>query len=152
MNIKFIPITSHNYDEVKKLHISASQKGNVETVEECCREAEEFSLWHPIAIADGEQLIGFAMYGLWINEGERGRVWLDRFFIDERFQGRGYAKPVLIQLIRKIHEEYGYDEVYLSVYESNQLAIKVYQSLGFAFNGERDINDELVMVLNIKNH
>lgn len=152
MNIKFISITSHNYDEVKNLHISASQKGNVETVEECCREAEEFSLWHPIAIADGEKLIGFAMYGLWINEGERGRVWLDRFFIDERFQGRGYAKPVLIQLIRKIHEEYGYDEVYLSVYESNQLAIKVYQSLGFAFNGERDINNELVMVLDIKNH
>ena len=79
-------------------------------------------------------------------------MWLDRFFIDERFQGRGYAKPVLIQLIRKIHEEYGYDEIYLSVYESNQLAIKVYQSLGFVFNGEHDINDELVMVLDIKNH
>lgn len=147
MDIKFIPVDESNYHEVKQLHISDKQKGSVESVEECFKEAEQFSLWRPTAIADGDQLIGFAMYGLWINEGEQGRVWLDRFFIDEHFQGKGYAKPVLKHLIQRIFDEYGYDKLYLSVYETNEVAIKIYESLGFKFNGELDINNELVMVL-----
>lgn len=152
MNLRFVPVDEFNYNEMKQLHISDSQKGTVETVEECCKEAEQFALWRPTAIADGDQFIGFAMYGLWINEGERGRVWLDRFFIDERFQGKGYAKPVLKLLIQKIFDEYNYDRLYLSVYETNVVAIKIYKSLGFEFNGELDINKELVMVLEMHNH
>lgn len=151
MNIRFIPVDELNFDEMKHLHIKDSQKGTVETVEECCKEAELFSLWRPTAIADGNQFIGFTMYGLWINEGESGRVWLDRFFIDERYQGMGYAKPVLKLLIQKIIDEYAYDKLYLSVYETNEVAIKIYESLGFEFNGELDINEELIMVLNIQN-
>lgn len=134
------------------MHIGDSQKGTVETVEECCKEAEQFTLWHPIGIADANRFIGFAMYGLWINEGERGRVWLDRFFIDERYQGKGYAKPVLKLLIQRIIDEYGYDKLYLSVYETNEVAIRIYESLGFEFNGELDINKELIMVLDIQNY
>lgn len=152
MDLRFVPVDEFNYDEMKQLHISDLQKGTVETVEECCKEAEQFALWRPTAIADGDQFIGFAMYGLWINEGEGGRVWLDRFFIDERFQGKGYAKPVLKLLIQKIVDEYNYDKLYLSVYETNIVAIKIYKSLGFEFNGELDINKELIMVLEMQNH
>lgn len=152
MDICFIPVDEFNYHEIKLLHIGDSQKGTVETVEECCKEAEQFTLWHPIGIADENRFIGFAMYGLWINEGERGRVWLDRFFIDERYQGKGYAKPVLKLLIQRIIDEYGYDKLYLSVYETNEVAIRIYESLGFEFNGELDINKELIMVLDIQNY
>lgn len=150
MDLRFVPVDQFNYNEMKQLHIKDSQKGTVETVEECCKEAEQFALWRPTAIADGDQFIGFAMYGLWIDEGEDGRVWLDRFFIDERYQGKGYAKPVLKLLIQKIVDEYAYDKLYLSVYEMNQVAIRIYESLGFKFNGELDINKELIMVLDIE--
>lgn len=147
MNLKLIPISEHNYNQAKELHISQAQLGSVETVEECLKEAQTFSLWKPVMIVDGDVPIGFAMYGQWINEGECGRVWLDRFFIDEHYQGKGYAKQVLLLLINKIYLEYNCDEIYLSVYASNQVAIKIYESLGFAFNGELDINKEKVMVL-----
>ncbi len=68
-------------------------------------------------------------------------------FIDERFQGRGYARPVLKELLRVIRETYGDDEIFLSVYADNAVAIRLYESIGFQFNGELDINDERVMVL-----
>lgn len=104
------------------------------------------ALWRPIAIEIDGQLVGFAMYGLWENEGAEGRVWLDRFFIDEHFQGKGYATLVLPLLFQRIFTEYARKELYLSVYESNAAAIRLYQKLGFSFNGETDINGEKVML------
>lgn len=147
MSYTFIPVTKANIELVKKLHISDKQKGMCETVEECFNEAQELSLWRPIGIKKENDLIGFAMYGLWLYEGERGRVWLDRFFIDEKYQGKGYAKSGLPILLEHIHKEYEYDEIYLSVYGNNEAAIHLYQDLGFMFNGELDINGEKVMKL-----
>lgn len=98
------------------------------------------------------KLIGFAMYGFWGKESNnnplfKGRVWLDRFFIDENFQGKGYAKKVLPLLLAHIKKEYMCPEIYLSVYDNNSIAIHTYKNLGFEFNGELDINREKVMLL-----
>lgn len=147
MRLSFIPVTDENIETVSKLHVAPSQIGSVETVAESYREAKALPLWRPVAVLIDGDMVGFAMYGLCQHEGERGRVWLDRFFIDERFQGRGYARPVLKELLRVIRETYGYDEIFLSVYADNAVAIRLYESIGFQFNGELDINDERVMVL-----
>lgn len=87
------------------------------------------------------------MYGFFKNEGKKGRVWLDRFLIDKKYQNKGYAKVILPFLIDYILCEYNFNKIYLSVYEENLLAINLYKRLGFKFNGEKDINGELVMVL-----
>ncbi len=147
MELSLIPVDDTNIEVMKRLSIRADQQGMVESVEECYEEAKRFSLWHPVGIADRGTLIGFAMFGLWIDEGEDGRVWLDRFFIDEQSQGKGYAKPVLNYLIEEIKRMYGYPCLYLSVYANNQRAIDIYRSLGFVFNGELDIHGERVMIL-----
>lgn len=147
MSYIFIPVTEANIELVKKMRISDKQKGMCETAEECFNEAQELSLWKPIVIKKENDLIGFAMYGLWLYEGENGRVWLDRFFIDENYQGKGYAKSVLPILLERIHKEYEYNEIYLSVYENNEAAIHLYQELGFMFNGDLDVNGEKVMKL-----
>lgn len=132
-------------EDVLDLHVKDEQRNTIETVEECIREARELSLWKPTLIKVNNENVGFAMYGLWKEEGEHGRVWLDRFFIDERYQGRGYAKEVLPPLINIIMNTYLVNEIYLSVYESNIPAIQLYKKNGFEFNGEKDINSELVM-------
>lgn len=149
MNIKFIPVNQKNIEQVEKLHISEAQKGSCETVRECFDEALIFQLWRPVAIMIDNELVGFAMYGLWLYEGDHGKVWLDRFFIDENHQGKGYSKAVLPVLINHIVSIYNYDELYLSVYEDNAIAIHLYEQLGFVFNGELDINGEKVMVLKV---
>lgn len=146
MHFEFVAVTKENFSDAVRLKIAPCQAGTVETVEECCREALEYPIWRPTIVRCNGENVGFAMYGLWINEGEGGRVWLDRFFIDARFQGKGLAKACLIPLLQKMHETYGYPKTYLSVYEDNLPAIRLYEKLGFVFNGERDINGELVMV------
>ncbi|HEL3620841.1 TPA: spermidine acetyltransferase, partial [Clostridioides difficile] len=43
--------------------------------------------------------------------------------------------------------EYNCDELYLSIFEDNKMAIKLYKDFGFEFNGELDYGGEKVMVL-----
>lgn len=146
MHIHFKPVDAGNIITVLKLHIKEWQSGMVETVAECLDEAGRLSLWRPVAIFAAGEAIGFAMYGRWEEEGKEDRVWLDRFFIDEHFQGLGYAKAVLPILLEKITGEYGCQEIYLSVYDNNFIAIHLYQVFGFSFNGEVDTKGEKIMV------
>ena len=146
MDIQLIPITGQNRSFALSLHVMPKQNGMVETVAECLAEANALSLWRPILIVVDGTAVGFAMYGLWQEEGDHGRVWLDRFFIDEHHQGKGYAKPVLSALLNHIAHEYGCDAIYLSVYGDNLPAIRLYEHFGFAFNGEFDLKGERVMV------
>lgn len=145
-DVQFLPVTEENKAQALALAIAPAQHGSVESVAECLAEAAQLSLWRPVIIVLDRQAVGFAMYGLWKEEGESGRVWLDRFFIDARFQGKGCARTVLPALLRDIRARYGCDTVFLSVYETNALARRLYETLGFSYNGERDINGELVMV------
>ena len=149
MNLKFKNIDSYNYNEVINLKVKESQECFIETVSECLDEAKELSLWRPVGRYDNNEIIGFAMYGLWKNEGSSGRVWLDRFMIGENFQGNGYGKVSLQSIINKIAKEYKCSEIYLSIYENNTVAIDLYKKFGFEFNGELDRNGELVMKLEV---
>lgn len=146
MDIQFIPVTAQNYDQIMRLQIKESQKGFIETVQQCLQEAEQLSLWRPVGIYVDQRLIGFAMYGLWEKEGENGRVWMDRFLIDWKQQGKGYASACFPSLMERIKKEYGCGKVYLSVIEQNKTAVHLYQKYGFRFNGETDIHGEKVMV------
>lgn len=147
MNIKLKPVTQDNKDAVLCLKVKNSQSGFIETTRECLQEADELALWKPVGIYDEDTLIGFAMYGLWEKEGTQGRVWLDRFLIADQYQGKGYAKPALKELIKQITQIYQKKKLYLSLYEDNQVASNLYRKLNFKFNGELDINEEKVMVL-----
>lgn len=144
--IKFIEVNNENIAIAEQLHISQEQAGMVETVEECFAEAKVFPVWRPSMIMVDNELIGFAMYGLCENEGDNDQVWLDRFFIDERYQGKGYSNMVLPVLLNHITNEYSCKRIYLSVYENNAIAIHLYEKFGFCRNGELDYNGEKVMV------
>lgn len=146
MKIIFTPVTPQNRPLALSLHVAPTQLGTVETTQECLAEADQLALWRPVIIEADDSAVGFAMYGLWQEEGSNGRVWLDRFFIDEHHQGKGLAKPVLEQLLNHISKEYGRNEIYLSVYQDNLVAIGLYRHFDFAFNGEIDAKGELVMV------
>lgn len=177
MNLKIIPITEQNLDEAKKISVFNYQRGYIETVEECLKEASVIKDWCPVCLCDGDNIIGFAMYGyicekeyieLWDTflkdknekdnpymnkgnyEGNISRLWLDRFMIDKNYQGKGYARPVIKFLIDNLNKEYKGKDIYLSVYDDNPIAIKLYKEFGFEFIGEFDLNGEKIMRLIIK--
>lgn len=90
--------------------------------------------------------VGFAMYKYFGFFPPLGRAWLDRLLIDARYQGHGYGAAAVTALCARIRAEYGCRRVYLSVYEDNAPAIRLYEKAGFAFNGQRDVKGEKVMV------
>ena len=147
MDINIRRVDSDNYEEVKSLKVGEGQEGFIETNEECLDEAKELDLWRPVGIYDGNELIGFSMYGLF---EEQSRVWLDRFMIDRRYQGKGYGKAAIKIMIDRLIDEYNCKEIYLSTYIENVNAINLYESIGFRFNGELDTKGEKVMRLDLK--
>ena len=102
-----------------------------------------------VGIYDGPTVVGFAMYGCFAQPEPEGQLWLDRLLIDRAYQGRGYGAGAVAALLERLPKEYGKDRVFLSVYDDNQGAIRLYEKLGFAFNGELDTKGERVMVYTV---
>lgn len=151
MNISIRDVTAENVQEILKLSVRGIQASFIETTEQCLEEAEECTIYKPVGLYADECLIGFAMYGFFSEETENGRVWLDRFLIDSRYQGLGYGTIMLNALIQKLIIEFSCTQIYLSVFEENRTAIRLYEKFEFRFNGEFDLKNERIMVKNITN-
>ena len=144
MELHFEKTNESNRKKMEALSLFPFQKGFIETVEDCLKEADGDARWHPVGIYDKDELVGFSMYGKFGN-----RVWLDRLLIDKAYQGKGYGKSSAEALIKKLREEFETDRIYLSVYDDNPHAIELYKKEGFRFNGELDENGEKIMVLDL---
>ncbi|QUG41623.1 GNAT family N-acetyltransferase [Psychrobacillus sp. INOP01] len=151
MNITIHDVTQENVQNILELSVGELQVSFIESTEQCMKEAEECTNFKPVGLYTDGCLVGFAMYGLFPEETENGRVWLDRFLIDSRYQGFGYGTIMLNALIQKLVIEFSCTQIYLSVFEENKAAIHLYQKFGFHFNGEIDLKNEKIMVKNITN-
>lgn len=59
-------------------------------------------------------------------------VWIDEFFIDEQYRGRGYGNVVLDE-VKNYLKNQGVAIVHLEVDESNEKAAALYKKSGFQF-------------------
>ncbi|WP_211749863.1 GNAT family N-acetyltransferase [Paenibacillus sp. Marseille-Q4541] len=146
MNISLREVTEDNKKDILQIQVKEAQSGYIETVEDCLAEAAVCRMYKPVGLYLGELLVGFAMYGFFPEEGKQGRAWMDRLVIDASYQGQGLGTVMLEALIEKLISEYDCEQVYLSVYEDNVVAIRMYEKAGFCFNGERDEKGEKIMV------
>jgi diamine N-acetyltransferase len=146
MNIEIREITAENLKEILALRVRDSQKSYIESIEQCLEDATECTSYQPVGLHRNGELVGFAMYGVFPCENKKSQVWLDRYLIDERFQGQGLGSRMLEALIAYLVQLYHCDEIYLSLFKNNQRALHLYRKFGFNFNGEKDINGESVMV------
>jgi len=80
MYIHVEPVNDKNREAVLALKIHETQKGFVESPEQCLKEAAEEKCWRPVGIYDGEQLVGFSMYGYLSGP----RLWPHRTPDDDR--------------------------------------------------------------------
>ncbi|MEJ8307174.1 GNAT family N-acetyltransferase [Saccharibacillus sacchari] len=146
MQTEIKKISPENVQAVLDLRVAPDQTSYIESTAQCLEEAQECSFYVPVALYAENELVGFAMYGFFPGEDESGRVWLDRFLIDRRHQGRGLGRIMLSSLLDLLYEQFGPCDIYLSLYEDNQGALRLYEKFGFRFNGELDMNGEKVMV------
>ena len=144
MPLHIEPVSASNRAAVLALRVAPGQEGFIETTAQCLDEAAAEPTWRPVALCDGGQVVGFAMYGRYRHYR---RVWLDRFLIASAHQGRGYGRRFLARLIDRLFAEYRCDRLYLSLFDDNRRAWALYQSFGFRPTGGRDTGGEAVMRL-----
>ncbi|MFJ6209138.1 GNAT family N-acetyltransferase [Lysinibacillus sp. NPDC092081] len=145
-------ITALNKEEVLALRIANNQLDFIESTQQCLAEADIDQRFIPVGLYKEDIAVGFAMYGVFPHENNTQRVWLDRYFIDERYQHQGLGKYFLQQLINYLVAKYSCQNIYLSVYDNNIVAIQLYKKFGFVFNGELDEKGEKVMVKEVHTH
>ncbi|MEQ6354806.1 GNAT family N-acetyltransferase [Lysinibacillus sp. M3] len=139
-------ITALNKEEVLALRIADNQQDFIESTQQCLAEAKADKRFIPVGLYKENNAVGFAMYGVFPEKDNSQRVWLDRYFIDERYQHKGLGKYFIQQLIQYLVAKYSCQNIYLSVYDNNTVAIQLYKKFGFVFNGELDTKGEKVMV------
>ena len=149
MGISIHDVTQENVQEILNLRVGEAQQDFIETTQQCLDEAKECANFKPVGLYSDNDLVGFAMYGHFSEGEENGRVWLDRFLIDAKYQGFGYGKTMLDAMIHKLVDEFSCHDIYLSVYEDNKAAIHLYEKFDFHFNGELDEKGEKIMVKNL---
>ena len=140
-DIKIKEIDEYNIDEVRKIKVKENQQSFIETVDECLEEAAIYKQWCPVVIYYDNHIVGFAMYGAF---GENPDAWIDRIIINENYQGQGFGKLAMKELIKIVTEKYKISTVYLSFVEDNKVARKLYENIGFKFTGECDPEGELI--------
>lgn len=87
--------------------------------------------------------VGFVFYGYW---RERQHYLLCRYMIDVDFQKKGYGTKALPLVVEQIRKQYGCRDVYVSVSEENEAALRLYRRFGFQPTEELD-DAERVYVL-----
>ena len=97
----------------------------------------------PRAITHNGDIVGFIMYGRYDDEVE---YWITRRMIPPELRGRGFAKKAIRLAIADLFEKPDCSEIFISFEPENQVAKKLYESLGFKETGEV-IEGELVLKL-----
>ncbi|UHA75820.1 GNAT family N-acetyltransferase [Paenibacillus sp. 481] len=145
MSLHLCEVTAANWRAVAALQVAEEQSSFIESnafsMAESLFEENGFS----VALYDGELLVGYAMYG-WYSEAESS-IWLDRFMIDQTYQGKGYAKRFIRLLLDHMQEQYGTRKTFLSLHPDNKLAQQLYESFGFRLTGAIDDDGPVVGVV-----
>lgn len=146
MKITFKEVDSNNKDLILNIKVDESQKYFIDSLKECLKRADKNSELNPLAIYDGELLIGFAMYGFKKKLFGDRQLWIDHFIIDKNYQGKGYGKEAFLLLLELVKSN-KHNEIFLSVHRKNYSAIHVYEKYGFVFIGKYNRYLEKIMVL-----
>lgn len=140
--VRVSPFLPEDRNAVIALSVRPEQDGFVATNEASLDEAARHSFCTPLVIRAGDEIVGFAMYAL---DPDDGNYWIYRLMIDQRFQGRGYARSALARILSLMSSLDGCERILLGVRPDNERAIALYLDAGFVATGE-EIDGERVFL------
>lgn len=141
--IVFKDIDRNNFFDVIKLSVAEEQKNFVATNLFSIAQAKAFPECNCLAIYHDNELVGFTMYCIDVDDSE---YWIYRLMIDAKHQSKGYGKAAMEKLIEHIKKDENHHVIYLSFEPDNTLAKQLYEKLGFEADG-RVIDGEIVYKL-----
>ncbi|MBL8965908.1 MAG: GNAT family N-acetyltransferase [Spirochaetaceae bacterium] len=139
MNIDFRKIDEDNFDECVGLSVREDQRfvaSNLRSLAQAWLNPEAL----PRAIYVENVMVGFVMY---LVDSGGGKLYLWRFMIDQRHQGKGYGTAALGLLERIARALSGVVRMELSTAPDNANGIKVYTKFGFVDTGILDDGEEV---------
>jgi len=142
--IKLKKIDRDNFHPVLELSVFDEQNNYVASNCYSLAQAKAQPECVPLAIYSNDELVGFVMYCMDFEDNE---YWIYRLMIDKKHQEKGYGKTTMLQVIEILKQDKGHSIVYISFEPKNEIAKKLYESLGFAPDG-RIIDGEIVYCLN----
>ncbi len=132
---------------VTDLAVSSEQKHFVHSAERMLVDVKEDAELHAslFEILADELPVGLVYYA---DLPELNVYNLCQFFIDKRYQGKGYGKAALLLILGKMREEGRYNRVSVTYQERNVAAMRLYESVGFVhtgaeFEGDKDMERDL---------
>lgn len=148
MTITFREITSDNYSQVLNLKITPEQEAAkfVSPVVRSLADAwyyREEGITYPKAIYAKDDLVGFIMYDL---DPEAQQVFIWRFLIEQRYQGKGYGRQTIETVLAMAKEQAQMTKVVADYVDGNEPMKKILLDLGFEETGfDPDINEHIMV-------
>ena len=149
VTISLREITEDNSEAVLALRTTPEQEEFVSTVAYSLTEAEENPQGNPWyrAVYDDEEPVGFVMLS-WDVEPQppeiNGPWFLWKLLIDHRFQGRGFGREVVRQVVDLVRTEGG-TELLTSHVPGEGGPAGFYARLGFVPRGDTDAEGEIIL-------
>lgn len=148
MSVTLRDITGDNYFQVLELKISPEQEAAkfVSPVVRSLADAwfyREEGITYPKAIYAKDDLVGFIMYDL---DTEEQQVFIWRFLIDQRYQGKGYGRQTIETVLAMAKEQAKITKVVADYVDGNEPMKKILLGLGFEETGfDPDINEHIMV-------
>ncbi len=159
MPLSIRPVTKSNWHALTKLAVRDDQKDfvapNVYSILEShygYDEPDGSGHWDmfPYGIYDDETPVGFFMYGYNYSNQEFD-AFIIRLMVDQNHQGRGYGKFGMQQMLEIFRQDERIHDVGISYEPDNEIARKLYASLGFVEPGKM-LGEETLAVLHLRDH
>ena len=148
MSVTLRDITGDNYFQVLELKISPEQEAAkfVAPVVRSLADAwyyRDEGITYPKAIYAKDDLVGFIMYEL---DTEEQQVFIWRFLIDQRYQGKGYGRQTIEAVLEMAKEQAQMTKVVADYVDGNEPMKKILLGLGFEETGfNKEINEHIMV-------
>ena len=145
MDVTLREITMANFFDCIKLDVGDDQRNFVATNTYSLAEAKADGVSTPFAVYADDRMVGFIMYDF---EPKESQGYISRLMIDARFQGNGYGRAAMQQVIDQFKQIPECREIKTSYAPANAVAENLYESLGFERTGE-EVDGETVVRMQI---
>ena len=128
---ELVPITAENWRAALEIRVQEERLPWVASVQPValillakCAVNPDGQVWHPMLLLDDGEPVGV------VGVGVKGDVaWVHHVLIDEKAQGRGYGRALMKLVAAWVPDSV--TRLGLNVVPSNEVAWKLYASLGF---------------------
>lgn len=148
MQLSLREVTQENWQQCIKLAPHENQREFVAPNVFSLAESKFYPSLVPLAIYDGDLMVGFLMWGTDSDEPS-GDYWIVRLMVDQQYQGKGYGRASMVQILDELKVRPDCKTIKISYHPDNVAADRLYASLGFVKTGEI-LDGELVARLAVR--